>query len=217
VTMPAPGAPGLGNVAYAPLIPDIVPMTSAPGQWAGLLGGRVVVRVTNGVGFDARLVIEASDGFDTDPGVTGLPRITYGGRAADQVGFVAQIGASLWVQTYAVHGQYATISGQLVRLDSKLHQTTPAGILASPLLAKTENVWASGRTVWAATTAHGHSLVCFTAGTAAGPITTVPVKGQAEALATTRDTVYVSTSSPANYLNGYGSGVISYRIPAACR
>jgi hypothetical protein len=203
VSMPTPGASGTARM-YRPIAHSQMPPNTAPGQWAGILGQRVVVRVTNGYGFDSRLV------------VAGRPHITYGGEASDQVGFVAQSGDSLWVATYAVHGQNATPYGPLVRVDKALLPTTPAAILASRILAKTKDVWTSGGTVWAATAARGHSLVCFTAGSQLGPIVTLPVKGQVSAVAATGDTVFVGPT-PYTYLNGHATGVISYRIPPACR
>ncbi len=107
-------------------------------------------------------------------------------------------GGSLWVSTFAIHNSNADASGPLVRLDGQLRVTTPEFVRASPVLAKTEEIWADGETVLAATAAAGHALVCFAAGSATGPVATLPVSGQVVALAATQDTVYVTHAAIAD-------------------
>ena len=200
VRMPLPGRPGRGVDHLEPRTSLGQPRNTAPGISAVSLDGRVVAQVTNGYGFDSHLVI------------AGHPRTTFGGRAAEQAGYIATSGGSVWVQTFAVHGQYATSFGQLVRVDSNLHPTTPEAILDSPVLARTEEVWAAGDTVFAATAAPGHALVCFAAGSRIGPVTSLPVRGPVTALAASGGTAYVTTT-PRDALSGT---VTSYPVPATC-
>lgn len=193
--MPLPGQPGRAY-QHLDLGTGIGPgRNTAPGVWAGLLDGRVVAQVTNGYGFDSHLVI------------AGQPGRRFGGAPQHQVGAVASTGDSLWVQLLEVKDNNAAQSGPLVRLDTQLRATTPAAIQRSTVLARTENVWSSGDTVWVATAAPGHALVCFASGTQPGPIITVRPRGSVAALATTADTVYVADDF----------SVVSYPVPGACR
>jgi hypothetical protein len=201
VRLPLPGRPGRSTERLEPGTSLGQSLKTAPGVSAAVLDGRIVVQVTNGSGFDSHLV------------VAGHPHITFGGRAANQVGFTAQIGDSVWVATYAVHGQYATDFGKLLRLNSKLDPTTPTSVLDSPVLARTEQVWGDAGTVWAATLAPGHALVCFAASGRTGPIITLPVHAPVTALAAADGTVYVTTT-PRDAASGT---VTSYPVPAACR
>lgn len=201
VRLALPGRPGRSTARLQPGSSLGQPLNTAPGGSAAMLGGRIVVQVTNGQGFDSRLV------------VAGHPQITFGGRATNQVGFAADIGDSLWVTTYAVHGQYAIGSGQLVRLDSMLRPTTPRAILDSSILARTVEVWAAGDTVFAATAEPHHALVCFAAGGRIGAVISLPAPGPVTALTASGSTVYV-TSTPRDAASGT---MTSYQIPAACR
>ncbi len=199
VRMPAPGQPGR---ASQHLVPGTSIGNTAPGAWAGLLDGRVVAQVTNGYGFHSHLVI------------AGQPGRTFGGAQRHQAGAVASTGDSLWVQLFAVKDGNAAQSGPLVRLDTQLRATTPAAIERSSVLARTENVWSSGDTVWVATAAPGHALVCFADGSPIGPVMTLPVSGQVVALAATPGTVYVTSTPRSSYGN---FAITSYPVPAACR
>jgi len=199
--MPLPGRPGRGADHLEPGTSLGQPRNTAPGISAVSLDGQIVAQVTNGYGFDSHLVI------------AGHPRTTFGGRAVEQAGYIASSRGSVWVQTYAVHGQYATDFGRLVRVDSNLHPTTPEAILDSPVLARTEEVWAAGDTVFAATAAPGHALVCFAAGGRIGPVTSLPARAPVTALAASVGTVYVTTT-PQDAASGT---VTSYPLPAACR
>ncbi len=202
VRMPAPGQPGRAS-QHPDRGTSIGPgRNTAPGVWAGLLDGRVVAQVTDGYGFHSHLVI------------AGQPGRTFGGAQQRQAGSVAITGSSLWVELFAVKDNYAAQSGPLVRLDTRLRPTTPAAIQRSSVFARTENVWSSGDTVWVATAARGHALVCFASGTQPGPIITVRARGSVAALAATADTVYVTTTPQSSYNN---FTVMSYPVPDACR
>ena len=74
VRMPAPGQPGRASQRLVPGTSLGPSQNTAPGAWAGLLDGRVVVQVTNGYGFDSHLVI------------AGQPGRTFGGDLQHQVG-----------------------------------------------------------------------------------------------------------------------------------
>lgn len=201
IRMPMPGSPGRGTEHLEQGTSLGPPPNTAPGVSAAMLDGRVVVQVTNGYGFHSHLVI------------AGQPGTTFGGRGADLAGYFASTGSSLWVATYAVHGQNATAFGQLVRVDSRLQPTTPEAILDNPILARTVRVWATGTTVWAATAARDHALVCFAAGSQLGLLTTLAVDGPVTAFAASGGTAYITTTIP----DGASGTVFSYPIPAACR
>ena len=202
ISMPTPGQPGHASQQVDRGTSVGPSRNTAPGVWAGLLDGRLVAQVTNGYGFDSHLVI------------AGQPSRTFGGSTLHQAGSVTSTGSSLWVEMFAVRNSYADSSGPLVRLDGQLRPTTPASVRSSPVLSRTENVWSDGNTVWVATAASGHSLVCFAAGSQIGPISTLPVNGEVAALAATADTVYVTTTPRHSYDN---FGITSYPVPAVCR
>jgi hypothetical protein len=203
VRMPAPGQPGRATTHLAAGTSVGPSQNTAPGTSAALLvDGRVAVQVTNGYGYDSHITI------------AGHPGVRFGGSLRQQAGYVISMGGSLWISTFAIHNSYADASGPLVRLDSQLRATTPEFVRASPVLAKTEEIWADGDTVLAATAAAGHALVCFSARSATGPVATLPVSGQVVALAAAQDTVYVSTAR--SETNGAWA-VASYPVPASCR
>ena len=202
VRMPAPGQSGVASVRQesdSRLGPGL---TTAPGNWVGLLDGRVAVQVTNGYGYGSHLVI------------AGEPGVTFGGDPQQQVGAVAKAGDSLWAQTFAITNSRVALWGPLVRLDGQLRATTPVFIQRNPVLARSENVWSAGSAVWVSTGAPGHALVCFAARSGAGPVITVLAGGRVAAVAATSGTAYVTT------VTGVSRGrsvVTSYPIPAACR
>jgi hypothetical protein len=201
VQMPAPGQPGRATAHKDPGTSLGPARDTAPG-WAGYLNGRVAVEATNGYGYDSHLVI------------AGQPGVRFGGSLQHQVGYVVGAAGSLWVATFAIHNSNADASGPLVRLDGQLRMTTPEFVRASPVLAKTEEIWADGETVLAATATAGHALVCFASGSATGPVATLPVTSQVVALAVAHDTVYLSTQR--SQTNGAWA-VSSYPVPASCR
>jgi hypothetical protein len=202
VRMPAPGQPGRASqrlVSDTSLGPSL---NTAPGAWAGLLDGRVAVQVTNGYGYDSHLVI------------AGDPGRTFGGDLQHQVGAVTSAGGSLWVQMFAIRNSYAASAGPLARADGQLRATTPVSIQRNPVLARTENVWSAGSTVWVATAARGHALVCFAGRGQAGPVITVQARGSVATVAATTSTVYVVTVQG----DSFGPSLVtSYPVPAACR
>lgn len=200
--MPAPGQQGVASVRQERDSRLGAGLTTAPGNWAGLLDGRVAVQVTNGYGYGSHLVI------------AGEPGVTFGGAPQQQVGAVARAGDSLWAQTFAITNSRVALRGPLVRLDGQLRPTTPVSILRNPVLARSENVWSAGSAVWVSTRAPGHALVCFATRSAAGPVITVRADGTIASVVATPGTAYVTT------LTGVSRGrsvVTSYPIPAACR
>jgi len=202
VRMPAPGQSGLASVRQESDSQLGAGLTTAPGNWVGLLDGRVAVQVTNGYGYGSHLVI------------AGEPGVTFGGDPQQQVGAVAKAGDSLWAQTFAITNSRVALWGPLVRLDGQLRATTPVFIQRNPVLARSENVWSAGSAVWVSTGAPGHALVCFAARSGAGPVITVLAGGRVAAVAATSGTAYVTT------VTGVSRGrsvVTSYPIPAACR
>jgi hypothetical protein len=202
VHMPAPGRPGRGNQRLLPGTSVGPSQNTAPNAWAGRVDGRVVVQVTDGYGYHIHLVI------------AGQPTRTFGGDLRHEVGAVTGTASALWVQTYVIKNSYAAPFGPLVRLDGELRDTTPTFVQRSPVLAKTEDVWSAGNTIWVATGAAGHSLVCFSASSSTARVITVQANGAVATLAATADTAYVITA----YGETAGpSTITSYRVPAACR
>jgi hypothetical protein len=200
--LPAPGKPGRASQHLEAGTGVGPPLNTAPGVWTGWLAGRVVAQVTDGYGLHSHLVI------------AGQPGRTFGGAPRHQVGAVASTGSSLWVQLFAVKDNIAAASGPLVRLDGQLRATTPAFVQGSSVLTRSEGVWSAGSTIWVASAARGHYLVCFAAGSHIASVTTLPVRGQVAALAATPSTVYVTTTPG----NSYGPfTVMGYPVPSACR
>ena len=192
-----PGLPG-HPVAYADPAGKVNGRL-AIGQLAAA-DGTVVAQVTNGYGFHSHLVI------------AGRPRVSYGGGADDQVGFVTAEAGGFWV---TLHSNASPSVGPLARLDPGLHVVTPSAVRASPVLRRAEQVWSAGSTVWVASAVARHSLVCFTyRGGALGPVQTVRVAGEPVALAAAGQVVYVSVAGGES---GVTSGVRAYAVPAACR
>jgi hypothetical protein len=204
LSMPAPGTTGPATDVLEPGTSIGPPLNTAPGPGV-LVSGHVVVEVTNGYGYHGHLVI------------AGQPSVTYGGGQSVVQG-VTRVGGSLWAIS---GGDALNYGGALVRLDSDLRPTTPASVGRSRVLSQVAAVWSHGDTVWVALGPQGweggRSLACFRAGPGIGPVTTLPVTGQVVALAAATDTVYVSAAPPGEGGGGYGDGMTSYRVPAACR
>jgi hypothetical protein len=201
VHIPAPGQSGQASQHVQP--GSSLGAATEPGGWSGQLDGRVVVYVTDRSVADGRLVL------------AGSPSLRFGGSSRTQISAMTTTGGSLWVTTYTRSGDEASVDGPLVRLNGRLGVTTPASVQSNPVLARSESVWSAGDTVWVATGVPAHSLVCFTAGTRLGPVTTLPVVGEVVALAATADTVYVNAlQPPGSYAP---SPITGYPIPAACR
>jgi len=202
VSLPTPGKTGRATVVLQRGTSIGAPRNTAPGSWAGVLDGRVVVQVTDGGGLNSHLVI------------AGQPGVTFGGSAQTQIFSAARVGSSLWVSTFTVRNGAAELQGPLARVNAHLQPTTPASVAASSVLARSDGVWSYGSTVWAASRANGHSLVCFAAGSQIGPVTTVPVRGEVTAVAATADRVYVTAE---HVLGSPPDTITSYPVPAACR
>lgn len=207
VSMPAPGLQGRASNRLVPGSSLGPSQNTAPGAWAGLLAGMVVVQVTNGYGYDSHLVS------------AGRPGRTFGGALQHEVGEVTSTGDALWVQMFAIKNSYAASSGPLVRVDGQLLATTPRFVENSAVLAKTEDVWSSGDTIWAATAARGHALVCFSARSQAGPVITVQASGTIASVAGTASTAYVTTvEGDSTVTPAWGPSVVtSLPVPAGCR
>jgi hypothetical protein len=203
VHMPAPGHSGTASAVSEPdtsLGGDVV-LTPALGGWTAKLGGRIAVIVDAApIGGDGYLVL------------AGSPSLRFGDSPRTQVAAMTSTGNALWVVT-TPQGS-ASYQGPLVRLNARLRPTTPASVLASPVLARSEDVWSAGHTIWVATGAPGHSLVCFTAGSRIGRLTTLPVHGEVLSLAATSTTVYVFAEPPGSQAP---EPTVSYPVPASCR
>jgi hypothetical protein len=203
VHIPAPGQPGRATQQLESGS-SLGPSARAPSGFpSDQLGRRVAVLVTTGSANDGHVVI------------AGSPGLRYGGTPDTHIGAMTSTGNALWVTMYALRDGDRVLDGPLVRLNSRLSPTTPAAVQSSPVLARTENVWSAGGTVWVTTDARGHSLTCFTAGGTTGPVTTLPVTGMVVALAASGSTVYVNALQPPYTYNT--SSITSYPIPAACR
>jgi hypothetical protein len=202
VRVPAPGEPGRATARLEPGTSLGPSQNTAPGNWAGLLDGRVAVEVTDAYGYNSHLVI------------AGEPGRTFGGDG-QQVGAVTSTGKSLWAQLLTGTNSAAATSGPLVRLDGQLQVTTPKFIQGSAVLATTKDVWSTGETIWAATGALDHALVCFSAVSDSGPVVTVAAGGVVTAVVGTRATAYVATAVHPG--TGRPSVITSYPVPAACQ
>jgi len=201
--LPMPGQSGRATAHRVPGSSLGASPGIAPGWWSGEIGGRIAVLVTNAGVNDGHLVL------------AGLPGLRFGGGWQTHISAVTSTGSSLWVTTYTQRNGETSLSGPLVRLDSRLAVSTPAPMHSSQVLARSESVWSAGDTIWVATDARGHSLVCFTAGRTIGPVTTMPVSGEVVALSATASTVYVNAlQPPGSYAPSH---VVAYQVPAACR
>ncbi len=194
--MPPPGTTGR---AFAR--PD--PSGAIDGRFAvvGLtaIGGHVAARVIDGAGRFSHLVI------------AGQPKARYGGGNSSLVGSVTAEGHGIWAATSSGGNENA---GPLVRLSPRLRVITPRAVGANPIFRRSEQVWSHGSTVWVASAAPGHQLVCFSFRNAMGPVSTIRVHGQPAALAAAGGTIYVSFASG---VAGATSDIRAYPVPAVCR
>ena len=140
----------------------------------------------------------------------GRSRIVLAGRQGPvfesgsgvRIDSIASGGNGLWVTT----GPQTSPQG-LIRLNDLLQVVTPRSIRSNPALDFPEQVWATGDTVVVSTDVGSRPLACFRfQNRQAGPVTEIPARLPPEQVAVTRDTVYA----------GDTSGVIAYRLPAAC-
>jgi hypothetical protein len=203
VRIPAPGQPGRASQQPEPGTSLGPGRGAPPGVSSSQLGRRVAVLVSTSSGDNDHLVI------------AGSPGLRFGGTTETYIDAMTGTGNALWVATFTQRNDESSGQGPLVRLNTRLSLSTPASVRSSPVLTRAESVWSAGDTVWVATGARGHSLVCFTAGGKTGPVTTLPVTGAVIALAATASTVYVSAQDPPG---SYAPAPItSYPVPAACR
>jgi hypothetical protein len=196
VRMPPPGMRG-----HATAYPD---GAGAIGRkWAvsalAAVNGRMAAQVTDGYGMHSHLVI------------AGDPRLSYGGAASQQVGFITAQDNGLWATTSS---DSAPNVGPLIRLSPALRLITPAGVRTNPIFRRSEQVWSHGDAVWVGSASPGHHLVCFTYRGRMGPVATIGLHGQPSALAIAGNTVYVSLASA---VVGITSDVFGYTVPASCR
>src|SRR5258708_18465597 len=126
VRMPPPGQPGKAVVR-----PD--PAWRVRGRFAGdelvTVTGRVVARVS-------------SDFVGPHLVITDLPRLTFGGGHWGYVEYVTAQDGGLWATTRPRSDTF----GPLVRLSPSLRVITPGSFRASPILARSEEVWSDGAT-----------------------------------------------------------------------
>ena len=203
VHMPAPGHSGRATTVAEPGTSLGPSLRMAPGGWSGRLGCRLAVFITNP---DGHLVL------------AGSPSVRFGPSSLTRISYMTSTGTAVWLTAYPLrNGGPATtpLQGPLVRLDARLRPTTPGSVRASPVLARSEEVWSVGDTIWVATGVRGHSLVCFTAGGRIGPVTTLPVSGEVMALAATSTTVYVNAEQPSG--SHAPSLITGFPVPASCR
>ncbi len=195
LTMPPPGT--LGRVAGHADPAEKLDGRLAVDTLTGV-AGRIAALVTNGYGFHGHVVI------------AGQPGLTFAGGPDQQARSFAAEANGLWVTT----GRNDSNVGPLVRLSPALRVITPRDVRANPILRRSEQVWSQAHTVWVATAAPHHALICFTYRDGMGPITTIPLHGRPIGLAAAGGTVYVTLSTD---VVGITSDVLGYAIPSACR
>ncbi|HEY5987307.1 MAG TPA: hypothetical protein VIV12_13175 [Streptosporangiaceae bacterium] len=156
------------------------------------LAGRVAVLQENKIQ-DYRIVVAGPHGpvFDPGPGVN--------------INSMAGGGNGLWITTGSQPTGPST--GAVIRLNDRLQTVTPHSISKNPAFAFPAQIWTTGDTVVATTDSSSQPLVCFRFHNGAGPVTDIPARLPPGDVAVTGDTVYAADAS----------GVIVYRLPAACR
>lgn len=156
------------------------------------LAGRVAALQENKIQ-DYRIVLAGRHGPVFDPG------------AGVNINSMAGGGNGLWITT----GPQPTgpSTGSVIRLNDRLQVVTPRSISKNPALAFPAQIWTTGNTVVATTDNSSQPLVCFRFHNGAGPVTDIPAGLAPGDVAVTGDTVYAADAS----------GVIVYRLPAACR
>ncbi len=182
--LPAPGASGQPVIRWRRVRPAV--RQGAPVRLFPLAGGVAVLWATD----DGRHAIAFA----------GRARPVYKARP----GSIAAQANGLWLTTSTPSG---IPTGTLIRLNRELQVVTPRAITVDRALAKPEQVWADGTTVWVLT-AGSRSLACFSyRGGHAGAVGVVKTSLPVTELAATGRAVYVVSSI----------GVASYAVPAACR
>jgi hypothetical protein len=156
------------------------------------LAGRVAVLQEDSFQ-DLRIVLAGPHGPVFDPGVGVNIKAMAGG------------GNGLWITT----GPQPTgpSTGAVIRLNDRLQLVTPRSISKNPALAFPAQIWTTANTVLVTTDNSSQPLLCFRFHNGAGPVTSIPARLPPGDVVVTGDTIYATDAS----------GVIVYRLPAACR
>jgi hypothetical protein len=186
IELPPPGEPGPGSYT----LQTTKPPPATPTELASL-GGHIAVR-------------QSSDSGDAHPQivVAGQPGRTFDAGAGSQITSMSASPEGLWVTTKSSQAR-----NSLSLLNEQLRQREPGPLVDDAALWDPEGVWASGHTVWLATSGAQASLVCFVFDRSR-QITSAIKGGEAPGLlAATNDQVFVTEKG----------GVSGYSVPAACR
>jgi hypothetical protein len=189
--MPVPGQ--LGHATFH----QVSAMRADHGYGYGVefarFAGRVAAMQENS-GQDLRIVLVGLRGAVFDPGADVNIKAMAGG------------GNSLWITTGPQPAGPST--GAVIRLNDRLQVVTPRSISQDPALAFPAQIWTTGETVVATTDSSSQPLVCFRFDNGqAGPVINIPTRLPPGDAAVADGTVYAADAS----------GVIAYRLPAACR
>ncbi len=188
--MPVPGHPGRAAFHQVSALP--ADHGYAAGIFARLAGHVAVLQENKTQGY--RIVLAGQPGQVFDPGA-GVNINSMGGG-----------GSGLWITTGFQPTGPST--GAVIRLNDRLQVVTPRSVSKNPALAFPAQVWATGDTVVATTDSSSQPLVCFRFQNGqAGPVTGIPARLPPGDVAVAGDAVYAADAS----------GVIAYRLPAACR
>jgi hypothetical protein len=188
--MPAPGRPGQATFHRVSALP-------ADHGYGGAvilarLAGRVAALQEDSIQ-DLRIVLAGAHGPVFDPGAGVNIKAMAGG------------GNGLWITTGPQPAGPST--GAVIRLDDRLQVVTPRSISNNPALAFPAQIWTTADTVLVTTDNSSQPLLCFRFHNGAGPVTDIPARLPPGDVAVTGDTIYATDAS----------GVIIYRLPAACR
>jgi hypothetical protein len=138
--------------------------------------------------------------------LAGQPGPVFAPGAGVNINSMAGGGTGLWITTGFQPTGPST--GAVIRLNDRLQVVTPRSISKNPALAFPAQIWTTGNTVVATTDNSSQPLVCFRFQNGqAGPVTGIPARLPPGDVAVAGDTVYAADAS----------GVIVYRLPAACR
>jgi hypothetical protein len=186
IEIPPPGRPGRASFT----LQAAQPPSATPTELASL-GGKIAVR-------------QSSDGGSAHPQITvaGEPGRAFDAGAGSQITSMAASPEGLWVTTKSSKDR-----NSLVLLNDQLGQVEPGEIVDDAALGAPEGVWASGHTVWLATSGAQTSLVCFVFVRDHQIITPIKDVETPRLLAATNGQVFVTDKG----------GVSGYSVPAACR
>lgn len=189
--MPVPGQHGHATIR------QVSAMSADHGYGGAVIFARLAGRVAalqENKNQDYRIVVAGQHGPVFDPG------------SGVSINSMAGGGNGLWIITGPQPTGLST--GAVIRLNDRLHVVTPRSIRRNPALAFPAQVWTTGNAVVVSTDVGSRPLVCFRFQNGqAGPVTDIPARLPPGDVAVTGDIVYAAD----------GSGVIVYRLPAACR